>query len=111
MTVAGNLTDLCGSVNLSLPGVLALTKHSGCHELVAILSTDELSGTQKDGSPVVPRHGLPFRLCSKGTFDCAGDCGLIGFMVDTQVLAWSDGMTWFARFPVLTCRTMGLYRS
>lgn len=91
--VARKLTHLGSSVNLGLPCVLTLTKHSGCYELVAILTTNKLRSAEKDGSPIVPWQGFPLCLCGEGSVDRARDGGLIGLMIGTQVsgmIGWYD---------------------
>lgn len=85
MMAARKLTHLSGSINLSLPSVLALTEHGGCNELVAILTTNKLRSAEKDGGPIIPRQGFPFRLRSESPVDRGRDGGLVCLMVGTQV--------------------------
>jgi len=82
----GELLYLCGSIDFSLPNVLALPEHSCRHELVAVLSASQFCGLEEDSRPIVPREGLPFFLDSESTTDSIADDLLVGFVIATQVV-------------------------
>ena len=56
---AEKVCQLSSSVDLSLPRILALTEHGSRHELVAILSRDQLGCPEKDGGTISEGHVLP----------------------------------------------------
>jgi hypothetical protein len=79
-------TNLCSSINLSLPSILPLTQHRSSQQLVPILSTSQISSLQKYSSPIVPRQTLPVVLRSQGTINRSFNRRLVCFMIKTQML-------------------------
>lgn len=68
--------QLSGRIDLSLPGILALTQHGSGHNIVAVLGGDEVGGLEEDGGTVSERKGLPGGLCGQGGIDSLGNVGV-----------------------------------
>lgn len=84
---AEEISEFSGGVNLGLPGVLALTKHGGGHELVPVLGGDEVSGLEEDGGTVVEGHGLPCVTGGEGALDgLLGEGGIGGLVLAEELL-------------------------
>jgi hypothetical protein len=78
-------THLRSSINLGLPGVLTLAKHSGSHKPIPILLADEIRRLEKDGCAISPRHSFPLGLGGDGAVDSSCNSNLIRFMVCAEV--------------------------
>ena len=92
------------SIDLCLPCILALAEHRGCHELVTVLPAHKVRSLEEDGRAIVPRQRLPLLLCGKGTFDGAGYCRLICFVVRTDVLRMVCGQGLLGELACLDLR-------
>lgn len=67
------ISQLGSSIDLGLPGVLSLSHHRCSHDLVSVLSGDQVGSLQENSSAVSEGHLLPCRLSSQGSVDCGGD--------------------------------------
>lgn len=90
---AEKVAQLGGGVNLGLPGVLALAQHGGGHDVVAVLSADEVGGLEEDGGAVGKGEGCPVVLGCEGGFD--GCVDVLGFCLSIRgdyalVIRWVD---------------------
>ena len=67
--------QLSSGINLSLPDVLALAQHCGRNQFVPVLSSDQLSRLEEDGSSVDEGSVLPLLLCLQCSIN--GGLGLL----------------------------------
>lgn len=67
--------QLRSTIDLCLPGVLALAQHGRGHDLVAVFARDEVRGFEEDGGAVGEGEGFPGGLCGEGGGDGGGDVG------------------------------------
>lgn len=72
---AEEISQLSGGVDLGLPGILALAKHGGGHDIIAVLGGDQVGSLEKDGSTIRKGKSLPLGLGSQGGFDSLGNIG------------------------------------
>jgi hypothetical protein len=93
---------LSSSINLCLPCILSLAKHSSRHEAVAILSADELGCFEEDGGTIGPGHRLPLSPHAQRTFDGNRYGVWVGLMVCAEMLD-------VVRGNALYCDFVGLY--
>jgi hypothetical protein len=70
---AEEVAKLSGSIDLGLPGVLALAQHRRSHNVVAVFGADQVRRLQEDGGAVGERQGLPIGLGGQGGFNGGSD--------------------------------------
>jgi hypothetical protein len=58
--------QLSRRINFSLPNILALTKHGGSNEFIAVLGSRQLCGALEDSSSINERRILPVLLRLEG---------------------------------------------
>ena len=81
----GATSNLRGSIDLRLPGVLPLAEDGGSQKFIPVLLANQVRRLEEDGRAVAPRQGLPRGLSSKGAVDSPRDGRLICLVVGTQV--------------------------
>jgi hypothetical protein len=63
------ISHLGSSVDLCLPSVLSLSQHGSRHQIVPVLSSDQIRSLQEDGSLIGPRDLLPSLLSLDAALD------------------------------------------
>lgn len=83
---AEKVTKLGSSIDLGLPGVLALAQHCRGHQLVAVLAADQIGRLEKDRRSVSEGQAFPCWLCVQGGIDSqvdhlGGRHGIAGYLL------------------------------
>ena len=94
-------TYLGGSINLRLPCILALSKYSRRHNLIAVLPADQIRRLQEDSSTVMPRHVLPFFFRTQCTLNRLPSERGVGSVVRTEVVCVRGREGLLGEFPGL----------
>jgi hypothetical protein len=78
---AEEISQLSGSIDLSLPSVLALAEHGSGHDVVTVLGVDQVGSREEDGSTVGEGKSLPGGLGGQSSVNGGRDIGRGGSVV------------------------------
>ncbi len=95
---AKEIAEFRGSIDLSLPGILALTEHRRRHEVVSVLGAYQVGGLQEYSGTVHEGKGLPRRLCGEGGVDRCLD------MFRARLRVGSEDSLTISRVDLRPCR-------